>query len=85
MKFDPLRTGALPDRLTHHVHILEMNGNSYGLATSQKRARKREALAQSEPNIHADKSEEGEPPAKTKWRGLACTSVAALRWYRQMK
>lgn len=22
-------TGALLDRLTHHVHILEMNGNSY--------------------------------------------------------
>ena len=24
-------TGALPDRLTHHVHILEMNGESYRL------------------------------------------------------
>ena len=52
-------TGALLDRLTHHVHILEMNGNSYRLATSQKRARKRGALAQSEPNIHADKPKEG--------------------------
>src|ERR1700687_2022012 len=27
-------TGALVDRLTHHVHILEMNGQSYRLATS---------------------------------------------------
>ena len=29
-------TGALLDRLTHHVHILEMNGNSYRLAYSKK-------------------------------------------------
>lgn len=30
-------TGALLDRLTHHVHILEMNGESYRLAASKKR------------------------------------------------
>ena len=29
-------TGALLDRLTHHVHILEMNGESFQLATSKK-------------------------------------------------
>jgi DNA replication protein DnaC len=35
-------TGALLDRLTHHVHILEMNGESYRLKTSkQKRAAER--------------------------------------------
>jgi len=28
-------TGALLDRLTHHVHILEMNGRSYRLAQSR--------------------------------------------------
>jgi DNA replication protein DnaC len=30
-------TGALLDRLTHHVHILEMNGESYRLAESRQR------------------------------------------------
>lgn len=30
-------TGALLDRLTHHVHILEMNGESYRLKTSKKK------------------------------------------------
>lgn len=34
-------TGALLDRLTHHVNILEMNGDSYRLG--QSRARKAQA------------------------------------------
>jgi len=35
--FGPERlTGALLDRLTHHVHILEMNGESFRLAKSRK-------------------------------------------------
>jgi hypothetical protein len=35
--FDSERlTGALLDRLTHHVHILEMNGESYRLKHSRK-------------------------------------------------
>ena len=32
-------TGALLDRLTHHVHILEMNGESYRLNQSRSRQR----------------------------------------------
>jgi DNA replication protein DnaC len=32
-------TGALLDRLTHHVHILEMNGESYRLKASRRRRR----------------------------------------------
>jgi DNA replication protein DnaC len=32
-------TGALLDRLTHHVHILEMNGESYRLRQSKHRRR----------------------------------------------
>jgi DNA replication protein DnaC len=34
---DERLTGTLLDRLTHHVHILEMNGPSYRLAQSRSR------------------------------------------------
>jgi len=42
-------TGALLDRLTLHVHILEMNGDSFRLAHSKRRSRR----AQSEPPLDA--------------------------------
>jgi len=32
-------TGALLDRLTHHVHILSMNGESYRLTQSARRGK----------------------------------------------
>ena len=33
-------TDALLDRITHHVHILEMNGESYRLGQSRRRQAK---------------------------------------------
>ncbi len=43
-------TGTLFDRLTHHVHILEMNGESYRLAT-----RKKQQQRHAKPNISSKK------------------------------
>ena len=53
-------TGALLDRLTHHVHILEMNGESFRLATSKK-AQRRSAQA---PAVSAKTSNEGDDNTK---------------------
>ena len=54
-------TGALLDRLTHHVHILEMNGESFRLATSKK-AQRRTGQA---PAVSAKTPSEGDDNTKT--------------------
>ena len=52
-------TGALLDRLTHHVHILEMNGESYRLAASKKRTRKASAIAEPSTSNHGPDNTKG--------------------------
>ena len=42
-------TGALLDRLTHHVHILEMNGESFRLIQSKSRARRSGLILRADP------------------------------------
>jgi DNA replication protein DnaC len=44
-------TGALLDRLTHHVHILEMSGESYRLAQSKQRRRVVSSSADAQPPV----------------------------------
>jgi len=46
-------TGALLDRLTHHVHILEFNGESYRLTMSKQRHRPPTTPVPSAPESHS--------------------------------
>lgn len=58
-------TGALLDRLTHHVHILEMNGSSYRLQDS-KRAKRSASTARSDaPSASPSDSPDAAPVAVT--------------------
>jgi hypothetical protein len=54
-------TGALLDRLTHHVHILEMNGESFRLATSKKAQRRTNHASNTVPKANDGGAQNTEP------------------------
>ena len=63
-------TGALLDRLTHHVHILEMNGESYRLKASRRRQGKTRGPDQRQLTAEA-RALPADPHASAGWYSFA--------------
>ena len=57
-------TSALLDRLTYHVHILEMNGDSFRLSTSKKPSADKSRSQTKTPCHHKPMKEEPRPRVK---------------------
>ena len=68
-------TGALLDRITHHVHILEMNGESYRLKQSRSRAGNRPNNPPLDPVGPQAPPTRGPPPAAPRARRPARGSL----------
>lgn len=71
-------TGALLDRLTHHVHILEMNGESYRLATAKKVQRRNRDLVNAGPMEKGGANRRTETP-RAHWAALRYAPRASTR------
>ena len=75
-------TGALLDRLTHHVSILEMNGESYRLAQSQARKARPTPDRNGNPGVGDPRSGYALPAlanTQIKWSGFAPPNGRLLR------
>jgi len=71
-------TGALLDRLTHHVHILELNGESYRLRQSKARRRRDPRPADESPQPPIPKPAKSSTPPKSRVRpGYETPAISA--------